>query len=223
MKNTKGFALVEALLIFVIIGALAGVGWYVYQRQNTDEADDSYTYGSSTPTETEESEETLTEITSQNGYTISTTSFPETWKKFTCEGTETMFLLPPPKESVRCQSEDLGYVSFNINTGEDPDRRYDSCTELEKIYAEKKDDYPQITSRTCEETEVDGYKLLKQTSVTNGQDIFGVVGTNYQYKIVLSESEDIDVSVYYFEGENSEVSHVADLNKMVDSIKITRN
>lgn len=62
MKNTRGFALIEALLIFVIVGALAGVGWYVYQRQNTDDSDDSYTYGTNTPVEPEEEEANTDEV-----------------------------------------------------------------------------------------------------------------------------------------------------------------
>lgn len=34
MKNNKGFALLEGLLILVIIGILVGTGWYVYQAHN---------------------------------------------------------------------------------------------------------------------------------------------------------------------------------------------
>lgn len=34
MKNTKGFALVEGLLILVIVGMLAGIGWYVWNASN---------------------------------------------------------------------------------------------------------------------------------------------------------------------------------------------
>lgn len=41
MKNIKGFALIESLLILVIIGILVGTGWYVYQARN--KATDSFT------------------------------------------------------------------------------------------------------------------------------------------------------------------------------------
>lgn len=40
MKNTKGFAVVEALLIFAIIGVLIGIGWYVYSQQNKNKNSD---------------------------------------------------------------------------------------------------------------------------------------------------------------------------------------
>lgn len=35
--NKKGFTAVEGLLVVVVIGAIAGAGWYVYQRQNRKE------------------------------------------------------------------------------------------------------------------------------------------------------------------------------------------
>jgi hypothetical protein len=34
MKNTKGFALVEGLLILVIVGILTGTGWFVWNARN---------------------------------------------------------------------------------------------------------------------------------------------------------------------------------------------
>lgn len=94
MKNTKGFALVEALLIFVIIGALAGVGWYVYQRQNTDEGDDSYTYGTNVPAEPVQEESTVPE-----GYTAYTNEelgisfyYPEEWGEIIDESKTDFYL-----------------------------------------------------------------------------------------------------------------------------------
>lgn len=39
MKNQKGFALLEGLLILVIVGILAGTGWYVINsKRKTDES-----------------------------------------------------------------------------------------------------------------------------------------------------------------------------------------
>ena len=35
MKNTKGFTLIEGLLILVIAGLLAGTGWYVWNSKNS--------------------------------------------------------------------------------------------------------------------------------------------------------------------------------------------
>lgn len=34
MKNNKGFALVEGLLVLVIVGMLTGIGWYVWNANN---------------------------------------------------------------------------------------------------------------------------------------------------------------------------------------------
>lgn len=62
--KTKGFAAIETILIVIIIGALVAVGYFVYQRQNSDTTDDSYTYGS-TASESEESTE-ISEITITN-------------------------------------------------------------------------------------------------------------------------------------------------------------
>src|SRR6266700_3794862 len=41
MKNHKGFAIIEGLLILVIVGILGGTGWYVYNAHN--KTTDSYT------------------------------------------------------------------------------------------------------------------------------------------------------------------------------------
>ncbi len=37
IKNNKGFAVVEMLLVLLVIGLIGGIGWYVYQRQQKDE------------------------------------------------------------------------------------------------------------------------------------------------------------------------------------------
>ena len=43
-KNQKGFALVEGLLILIVVGILAGTGWYVWNsRNNTDKSLDNTT------------------------------------------------------------------------------------------------------------------------------------------------------------------------------------
>lgn len=40
--NTKGFAVIETLVVFVIVLVIAGVGWYVWKgRQSTDKTADS--------------------------------------------------------------------------------------------------------------------------------------------------------------------------------------
>lgn len=61
MKNNhKGFALIEGLLIILIIGALAGVGWYVYKNPDSSSGSDDVTFGSSTPEATAETTQQLT-------------------------------------------------------------------------------------------------------------------------------------------------------------------
>jgi type II secretory pathway pseudopilin PulG len=34
MKNQKGFSIIEAILILVIVGMIGGIGWYVWSAQN---------------------------------------------------------------------------------------------------------------------------------------------------------------------------------------------
>lgn len=36
--NAKGFSVIEVLLVLVVVGAIAAVGWYVYDRQAKDES-----------------------------------------------------------------------------------------------------------------------------------------------------------------------------------------
>ena len=47
-QNQKGFGAVEAILIFVIIGALVGVGWWVYSRNNKENSNTQSTNNSIT-------------------------------------------------------------------------------------------------------------------------------------------------------------------------------
>lgn len=83
MKNNhKGFALIEGLLIILIIGALSGVGWYVYKNQSTETATDDYTYGENSTTETEKAEESKIPEGYKEYYNQDlglTFYYPETW------------------------------------------------------------------------------------------------------------------------------------------------
>jgi cytoskeletal protein RodZ len=73
MKNNKGFAVIEGLLILVIIAILGGTGWYVYQAHNNatntltnaDAANSSAAnYSKPTP------KPTLTQTQSQQYFTV---------------------------------------------------------------------------------------------------------------------------------------------------------
>lgn len=54
MKNQKGFTVVEALLIFIIVGILGGAGWYVYN--SNQKTNDSLTKADSSSSETTSTE-----------------------------------------------------------------------------------------------------------------------------------------------------------------------
>lgn len=41
--NNKGFSLIEGILIFAIVAAIAGVGWYVWSKRNPDASSNSTT------------------------------------------------------------------------------------------------------------------------------------------------------------------------------------
>lgn len=41
-KNQKGFGIIEILLVILILGSLAGIGYYVYSKNNTEQATESH-------------------------------------------------------------------------------------------------------------------------------------------------------------------------------------
>src|SRR3990167_7517418 len=65
--NQKGFSAVEAILIFVIIAMLAGVGWYVWKQNKSSEP---------TPVTTSNNKATKIE------YTAKITSIPADWQTY---------------------------------------------------------------------------------------------------------------------------------------------
>lgn len=60
--NTKGFSFIEGLLIFVIVGLIAGVGYYVFNARKDNNATNQATGSNST-----ETEESPKQVQSNNG------------------------------------------------------------------------------------------------------------------------------------------------------------
>lgn len=82
IKNEKGFSVVEALIVLVIVGLVSSVGWLVWDRQKTDKPAESSTPTSSNSSGTTQA--TNGSVTSQK-YKDETSGLsfkiPEGWSK----------------------------------------------------------------------------------------------------------------------------------------------
>lgn len=99
MKNQRGFAILEAVLILVIIAIVGGVGWYVVKQNKDKDQSKTETSSSSAPQEPSLQEiETLDtsdwkNYTDDGGYTF---SYPSDWSLDTStEGSGLSILLSP--------------------------------------------------------------------------------------------------------------------------------
>ncbi len=123
MKNQRGFALVEAVLIVIIIALLGGVIWYVIKQNKDTSEPASSTVGQ--PVEKDEDkinlDETITDITKT--YKI---SYPKTWKAMTREISSSGLGGPESETLIENSGIDI--------TPEDPSKFAEGATNPEKPY-----------------------------------------------------------------------------------------
>lgn len=119
--NAKGFTVVEGLLIFVIIGIIGGVGWWVYSQNKTPKTLDSTNTTPSNQTKDKEQEEDK-KVEAKTFSSFSVTSSPELKDKGSCKTGEILFapIFNSDSFDYDCNSLDsaLGYASIIFGESE---------------------------------------------------------------------------------------------------------
>jgi hypothetical protein len=136
MKSSqKGFAVLEGLLILVIVGLIAGVGWYVYDAKN--KADKSLNNANSSSNtgvkisakkRVSGSTEDWTPYSSAKGQF--SLRYPSTWvqptKACNSELSDRTLYLGPDKDSVlKCATEFFGQMFITSIEGDKRNTKYD--------------------------------------------------------------------------------------------------
>jgi hypothetical protein len=169
MKNHKGFALVEGLLILVIVAILAGTGWYVFRARNNSNGslNNASAAGSSlakppaAPKKTVSTADATADWTaySKSG-TLFTLKYPADWvtakNPEMCDGN---LLLGANSQSVgTCASGAGGQMSISYSAGDN------------RSYLELGKNYKDVTTKQLTVDGVAGERQQGVISVTAGHD-----------------------------------------------------
>lgn len=148
--NTKGFSVVEGLLIFVIVGLIAGVGWYVVN--NRSDSDNSYNSTNTTPSSTK------SEIT-DSSKTFSV-EYPNTWSKIPYEepGTD------GPTKPTPDWTKDTQPITLRNKDNQKAEVFIYGFTDVDTTIEKEINDIDKDQFNTYEKVTINGYKALKHTT-----------------------------------------------------------
>lgn len=155
--NSKGFSAVEALLILVIVGAIAGVGWYVYSMRNDAASNNEITSAS------ESTQSTETKSKPMPSYQL-----PDNWSEINCE-TEDSKLASPNEDKTKDCNDRNSIVLIHTASGQG---KCLTSTEVEQIKKTKP-----IGNYKCDEVTIDGVSVYKSSG-----DYGGGTTISYDFK-----------------------------------------
>lgn len=169
MKNQKGFAAVEAILIVIIIAMIGGVIWYVI-KQNKDVSEPTNSTVQQSAGEVKDDinlDATITDITKT--YKI---SYPETWKAMTRETSSSG--LGGPESETLIENSGIDITPENASKfaegDEDPEKPYLNLNLLD-ISAYKSSDIQALANDAINEPgdlkkieQINGYDAYKFTT-----------------------------------------------------------
>lgn len=194
-SNQRGFSAVEILIGIIVVGLLGAVGWLVYDRQNSM-ADDKLTTAQINQQEQNIDEalrqETLTTLVSSRGVSLATASLPTGWNSTEKCEEYTALILPPEKTSVKCGTEDFGFIALSIIQAGNTDAP-NNCDGVEAKRTEYKQ-YDWFVSYDCELATVDGKQAVKETTVQNENAALIGASTYVIYTLRLSEETAVTAS-----------------------------
>lgn len=192
--NNKAFALIEGLLIFVIIAIIGGVGYYIYQANNNDDINGSYTPGVS---QYDDEQSKPDEITYK---------LPDNWSEIDCsssssEGIKNMLASPNEDKATECTDRSNSALISTTIMGAPICLSDEAVANIQKTRT--------LTDYKCEEIKVNGMKGTKTTS-NNGD------GLLVEYVFV----EKTPIGVTYYADNSGKLPYADEVQKMVETIEV---
>lgn len=141
--NTKGFTLVEVLLIVLIISVLGFAGYYAYTQNNVDQDSSTTTSQETNDSEEEEDSDQSTYESSATGLTF---NYPDEWGDVTeenlattCEadgvvGEKYKYTFSQKEAYIMLPSQDFSFDGVNHCLGEDPRISYNNKLTAEQTF-----------------------------------------------------------------------------------------
>jgi hypothetical protein len=197
--NTKGFSIVEVLLVLLVVGAIAGVGWYVWEKQNSD------TKQATTVPESSNAQDKDSESIEEYKHI---TKVPEDW--LTLSDSKYSFTYShPPTWKVKPDSKgNPDQFIYEIGMGES-EQMYDAIIGIKKGKLKEV-----VTTYKQGYLSTEGIKILSEKELLYyGEPAVEIRYSNgggnivdRQYFIALSEDTVIQAPVVYEQGPDAERS-----------------
>lgn len=195
-KNEHGSGIVQILIALVVVGLVIAVGWLVYDKQkNNSNTKQPVSQANKQKQDAPKPTIPRTTLISSDNIQITYTKLPEGWKLTSdCQEDSaypTKIILPPNKDSLRCRSEDWGFVAVSI--APDANAATKDCSKEEDRRKENQgNDY--FVSYTCDEITVDSHKGTKETYVSNEKAPLTGGDTFTEYNFILENGKTIRIS-----------------------------
>jgi hypothetical protein len=203
-SGDKGFGVVELLLGLVVIGMVAGTGWYITSKNKTEKTNvtnSAITSPSSTPTPTIVADtETATTVKSKNSkFSV---NLPSGWKYNSCSDHDGFLVQPTASAGVDCilsdakwlEAEDIApKAKIAIGFGANPYPRQDFTGGVQKDLYSKDATTVKLSN---------GASVLKFSYSMNESKDAG-----RSYKVTEYVTADETVSVFVFDGHSSESTY----------------
>jgi prepilin-type N-terminal cleavage/methylation domain-containing protein len=182
--SQKGFSALEVLLVVVIVGAIAGLGWWLWNRQAED--------NKQPVANVVETIDDKTVVLAKDGdVTVVTTSLPQDWKLKKC--IEKGFVLYHKDGGAKCRTENTDVFGGVIAPPEELQTKDCSSTDQKKKEAQESD---WLVSYECEEIEINGRGAVKVISEYEDKE-GGIKAKSHQYVIDLGNDAYLEMSYEY--------------------------
>lgn len=194
MKKQNGFTVLEVLVIIVIVGLLASVGWLVYSRQHKSVA----------PTATKQ--HATNDKLAGYDYTL-----PANWSKLNCNAEDVSLVLLSSNDDKAVDCNDrtntvlVGQQKFDAPT-------LPHCMSQDEVNAAKQ--HKPLEAYACSRLTVDG-KLVIKESFDQGTDMDGNRALSISYTFVQTHP----LFFTYFATSDGNLPNVATVDQMVRSVR----
>lgn len=208
--NSKGFSLIEGLLILVLVSIIAGIGYYVWSKRNPSTSSNS----SATITNFQQCkdagnpiQESSPEKCIANGQTYTNTSkikpsytLPDGWSETNCDSeADKMVLVSPDDDSANNCDDRSNVVLISYNDAETNCLTEAEITEIKK--------FKPLSDYSCKEINIGTTKVINSRGNYGG-------GLTIDYVFV----SDQPLNITYFADESNKLPNAKYVDELVQSV-----